>query len=376
MIKKLLLISLIILSHYTRANGNPILVTESTISLDLDQSEELYFSFAEGDIIEFNLDMVKGKHIREVEIIELPSNRIFSDFKTRGFSKKQIQIRNKGIYKFRFYSSSITRRVCQIKIFRTPGSEETRDFNTNWKWKTIRDTINTPYTTDSITGYTTVKFQEILKELVKTEIVEDLIINKNQRVHSYYNENRSSTYLKVDLPNPLYSDLKEEKTIAWAYWIGVGEEALESYKQNIMIVGDLAKNASSVYLTPLGNLAVGAIAELIIPKIGEDVHYAFLPDYDNAQKYVNGETYLQFDSGKGIAAFGKNSNQIQGTFYIGLYNYNQIQGINVEVKIVVIKEVKTYEYVTYDRERQDPIIVTLDKIRTTVNETKIRVPVE
>ncbi|MFC4634424.1 hypothetical protein ACFO3O_10930 [Dokdonia ponticola] len=376
MIKKLLLISFIILSQTLRANGNSILVTESTISLDLDQSEELYFSFAEGDIIEFDLEMVKGKHLKEVEIIELPSNRVFSDFKTKGFTKKQLQIRNKGIYKFRFYSSSLTRRVCKIKIFRTPESEQTKDFNTNWKWKTIRDTIYTPYTIDSITGYKNVKFKETFKELIKTETIEDLILNKNQRVHSYYNENSSSTYLRVDLPNPSYSDLKEEKIIAWAYWIGVGEEAQESYKQNVMIVGDLAKNASSMYLTPLGSLAIGAITELIIPKIGEDVHYAFIPDYENAQKYINGETYLQFDTGKGIAAYGKNSNQTQGTFYIGLYNDNQIQGINVEVKIIIIKEVKTYAYVTYDRERQDPIVVTLDKIRTTVNETKTRVPVE
>lgn len=376
MIRKLLLIALIALSQTLSANDNPILVTESTISLDLEQSEELYFSFAEGDIIVFDLEMVKGRHIKEVEIIELPSNRVFSDFKTKGFTKKQIQIRNKGIYKFRFYSSSLTRRVCKVKIFRTPGSEETRDFNTNWKWKTIRDTIYTPYTVDSITEYTTVNFKETLKELVKTETIEDLILNKNQRVHSYYNENKSSTYLRVDLPNPVYADLKEETVIAWAYWIGVGEEAQEAYKQNVMIVGNLAKSASSLYLTPLGGLAVGTVVELIIPKIGEDVHYAFIPNFENAQNYINGETYLQFDTGKGIAAYGKNSNRTQGTFYIGLYNDNQIQGINVEVKIIVIKEVKTYEYVTYDRERQDPIFVTLDKIRTTVNETKIRVPVE
>lgn len=376
MIKNLLCICITIFSQNIWASNSPILVTESTISLDFDQSEELYFSFAEGDIIEFNLDMVKGKHIKEIEIIELPTNKVFSDFKTKGFSKKQIQIRNKGIYKFRFYSSSITRRVCKIKISRTPASKETRDFNTNWKWKTIRDTIYTPYTIDSITGYNTVKYKETLKELAKTETIEDLILNKNQRVHSYYNENRSSTYVKVDLPNSIYYDLKEERTIAWAYWIGVGEEAQEAYKQNTIAVGSLAKEISSIYLSPLGGLAVGAIAELIIPKIGEDVQYTFIPDYENVQKYINGESYLQYDTGKGIAAYGKNSNRIQGTFYIGLHNDNQILGIDVEVKIVVIKEVKTYEYVTYDRERKDPVTVTLDKIRMTVHETKIRVPFE
>lgn len=376
MLKNILLVLFVVFSQNIWANNTPVLVTESTISLDLDQSEELYFSFAEGDIIEFDLEMIKGKHIKEVEIIELPSNRVFSDFKTQGFSKKQIEIRNKGIYKFKFYSSSITRRVCKIKIFRIPKSKETQDFNTNWKWKTIRDTIYTPYTIDSISGYHTIPYKETIKELIKTEKIEDLIINKSQRVHSYYNENPSRTYIRVDLPYSRHSDLREEKNIAWAYWIGVGQEAQEAYKDNIEAIGNLAGGIASISGEPITNLAIGAVTKLILPKIGEDVQYAIIPNYENAQKYINNETYLQYDTGKGIAAYGKNSYLTKGTFYIGLYNDNQIQGIDVNVKIVAIKEVKTYDYVTYDREKQEPILITLDKKRMTIHETKIRVPVE
>lgn len=213
------LVSLIIIFLLTinlAFSQEPILVTESTIILDLEQSKELFFSFAEGDEIVFNMDMVKGKHIKEIEVIEMPSNTLLTEFKATGVNDKHIQIRNKGIYKFRFYSSSITRRVCKIKIHRIPANESTKDFNTNWKWKTLRDTTYTAYQEDSLVGYKTVKFQETLRELKETKTEEIMLFEKSQKVHSYYNENISRTYLKVDLPLLNNTDLKEENLVAWS----------------------------------------------------------------------------------------------------------------------------------------------------------------
>ena len=367
---------MILISQNSFSNTNPILVTESTISLNVNETKELFFSFAEGDIIEFDFEMVKGKHIKEIEVIELPNNVVFSEFKAKNFTEKQIHIRNKGMYKFKFYSSSITKRVCRIKIFRIAANASTKNFNTNWKWQTVRDTVYTPYTIDSIIGYNTIKYKEKVRELVKTKNTEDILFNKNQRVNSYFSENKSRTSLRVDLPNSISTTLKEEKIIAWAYWIGVGQEAQQAYQDNAKSVGELANGLSSMYGTPLASLAVGTITELLIPKTGEDVLYTFIPDYDNAQKFMNNQTYLQFDTGKGIVAYGKNSNRTQGTFYIGLYNDNKLQGIDVDVKIIAVKEIKTFEIVEYDREKQEPMIVTLNKIRMDINETKIRIPVE
>lgn len=376
MIKNILLILSILTFPITFANTNPILVTESTITLNFDETEELFFSFAEGDIIEFDFEMVKGKNLKEIEVYELPNNRIFSEFKAEKFSKKQIHIRNKGLYKFKFYSSSLTKRVSRIKIHRIPGNKSTINFNTNWKWKTIRDTIYTPYTVDSITGYNTIKYKEKVRELIKSEKVEEILFDKSQRVHSYYNENRSLTYLSVNLPKPISTELKEEKLIAWAYWIGVGQEAQQVYKENAKKVGELANGITSMYASPLAGLAVGTISDLLIPKTGEDVLYSFILDYENVEKFINRQPYRSFDTGKGVAAYGKNSNLTQGTFYIGLHNDNKLQGIDVDVKVIAVKEVKTFEIVEYDREKKEPITVTLNKTRMNINETKIRVPVE
>ena len=88
------------------------------------------------------------------------------------------------------------------------------------------------------------------------------------------------------------------------------------------------------------------------------------------------QAYYQFDQGKGIAAYGKNTDRLQGTFFIGLHNDNQTTGIDANVKIVVIKEVKTYADKEYDRQKITPRHVTLNKKRMVVKTTGIRVNAE
>ncbi|WP_046757883.1 hypothetical protein [Kordia jejudonensis] len=375
--KTFTLFIIVFISHYLSASSESILVNESTIILDFQQTKELFFSFAEGDQITISLEMVKGKHIKEVEIIELPSNSIFSDFKVRELNEKQVSIRNKGIYKFRFFSSSLTRRVCKIKIHRIPGPESTKDFNTNWKWEVQKDTTYIPYTIDSITGYDIVKYIERRRELVASKKEEELIMNRSERVHSQTNlDNSNSTSVRVDLPYLTSTDLREEKIIAWAYWIGVGEEANEAYTRNVDAITTLAKGVASFYTSPIGGVAVGAISELLLPNIGEDVSFWFIPNYENVVLFESGQRFSVFNQGKGIAAYGKNTNLNSGTFYIGLNNDNFSLGINVNIKIVVIKEIKVYENKEYQKERKDPIKITLNKKRMQVNTTKIRVPVE
>jgi hypothetical protein len=353
-----------------------ILVTESTIILDVDQTKELYFSFAEGDEIIFNMEMVKGKHIKEIEVVETPSNTILTEFKSTGLKDKRIQIRNKGIYKFKFYSSSLTRRVCKIKIFRIPKDENTKTFNTNWKWKIKRDTTYTTYQEDSLVGYQTIKCKETVKELKETKYDEIMLFDKSEKVHSFYNENQSKTYLKVDLPLLQNSDLRKERILAWSYWIGVDQEGKEAFKQNMESISLITKDASAAFTSPLKALALGELSKLAIPKTGEDVEYYFIKDFKNVQQFMNNQQFSIFDRGKGRGASGRNDKLKQGTFYIGLSNDNKLRGIEVDVKVLAIKEIKLYENIVYDREKEEPQYVTLQKTRMSINETRIRVPVE
>ncbi|UOB19350.1 hypothetical protein [Abyssalbus ytuae] len=376
MIKKLLSFFTSFLLFSVLFGKEVIPVTETSIVLDLEQSKELFFSFAEGDEIVFSMQMVKGKNIKSVEIVELPSNVILSEFKAEDFTRK-IKVKNKGVYMFKLYSSSLTRRVCKIKIDRVPESEKTQNFNTNWKWEVKRDTTYTTYQEDSLVGYKTIKYQENVRELINTTQEEIMLFEKSQKVHSYSNGNPSRTYLQVDLPLLKNSDLLEENLIAWSYWIGVDQEGQEAYKENLRFISKLASQASGTYFqNPLAAIAVGAASELIIPKTGEDVQYYFIKDLPNLQNFLKGEQFYLFDQGKGRAAYGRNDRIKQGTFYIGLHNDNFSQGIEVEVKVLVVKEIKAYQNKVYNKEKEEPQYVTVYKTKMDIVENNIRVPVE
>ncbi len=162
---------------------------------------------------------------------------------------------------------------------------------------------------------------------------------------------------------------KTKKIVSWAYWVGVGEEANQAWKQNSQSVSKLVKGASTYFVSPLGALALGAVADLLIPKVGEDVSYA-VSDQLNRNLFLAGQQYRIFDQGKGVAGF-KNFDNIgmsQGTFFILLSNDNVIQGIDVTVKVVAIIETNEYEDKSYTdvsiqpkyekKTFSDPIVVT------------------
>lgn len=372
---KLLVFTLISLniSQFSFAQIGAVDVADLTIKINATGEEELFYGFAAGDQIVFSFEELKGKSLKEIEIIELPNNSKYMDFKTDKVEKKIIRVNQDAIYQFKFNNSAISGRICKVHIQRIPKDEGAISFNTNWDWKTLYDTIYTPYTEDSLVGYDTLNYKEIVKELIRTENVDEMILDKTQRVHSYWNDNSSYTYLRVDIPQNKIEAYREERIVSWAYWVGVGEEASEAYAQNVKSMGEVASGVASVYGTPLAGIAVGALTDLLIPKNGEDVKYAFISNFQNVQAFLAGQPYYQFDQGKGVAAYGKNSTRLSGTFYIGLYNDNKTTGIDANIKIVVIKEIKTYQDIEYDRQRVTPKYLKLNKIRTVVKTRQIKV---
>ncbi len=352
-------------------------VANLNIKLSLEQTADHYYTFDEGDEIIINFNMVKGRHMKLFEITALPSNIKLTEFKASKLENRKIKVTKKGVYRFRVFSSSITNRVCNLRIQRKPSKAGNADFNTDWKWNVVKDSTYIPYQIDSLVGYNTVEYKEIVKELKDTKLEEIMIFEKSQKVHSYYNGNVSRTHLKVDLPLVENTVLKEEKLLAWSYWIGVGQEGQEAYRESLESISGLVEKAASIdFKTPLAGLAIGAVSKMIIPQTGEDVSYYFVQDYENIQKFYNNQQFLQFDMGKGRGGFGRNDRLKKGSFYIGFHNDNMTTGIDVDVKVLAVKEIKTYENVTYDREKQEPQYVTLDKKRLEVKETRFRIPVE
>lgn len=372
---QLLLLTIVIVFGREGFNQQPIDVTDQTIKIKSFSDEELYYGFAEGDKIVFNYTDTDGKELKEIEIVEFPNNAKFSDYKTARIENKVITVSKESVYIFRFKNSSLGGRVSKIKIQRIPESEKTKNFNCTVSWQDKQETTYKRYTKDVIVGYDDVFTQKSKRELIKTELSEEMFMNKTERVHSITNlDNRNFKTIQINIPQDEITNYKSKKVKSWAYWLGVGKEASEAWSSNVRTLKNFTSGAVSIFGGgPLSGIAVGAIADLAMPTMGEDVSYYFIPDYYNSQLFLARQTFLQFDKGKGVAAFGKNTDRTQGTFYIGLNNDNQFQGIDVNIKVSVIWETNHYEDKTYTEKTTVPRYETKVFSEPIIKTTKIPV---
>lgn len=324
-------------------------VADLTLKVKANSSEEFLYGFAEGDQIVFSFSEADGKEIKEVEISEFPDNSKYLGYEISKIDKKIINVIEKGVYKFRFKNTHLLKgRICQVKIQRIPATEATEKFNTNIKWVTEHDTSWNTYTKDFIAGYDTLFIQRTKKVLDKEEVIEEVIMDKSQRVHSSTNANGNKTFVFFTLPSNISTDLETKKVTAWAYWVGVGEESNKAWQQNREILSEAINVAAGIILTPLGALAAGTLTDLMLPTIGEDVRYG-LVDETNKGYFMGGMEFRGYDFGKGVAGYKKftDKGMCQGKFYVVLYNDNYMQGIDVNVKVSAIIERKVYKVVEY-----------------------------
>lgn len=351
----------------------PIDVAELTIKIGSMSSEELYYGFAEGDQIIFNFEELKGKELKEINIIELPSSSKFMDYKTTKVVDKKINVNKKAIYHFIFTNSAITGRICKVNIQRVPKSESLINFNTDWTWKTLFDTAYVAYTQDSLVGYDTLRYNQTVKELINTEIREEKIISETKIpissigwVEQYIN----TKVVPITLPREQNSTYETSKVISWAYWVNVGDESIEKYNSTKTIM----KRGTSFLLSPLGAYAFGAISDLVLPT-GTEVVFSALTDLNNKNLFSSKLNFSAFYSSKSNGSFKKFSDPstCQGTYYLCLRNDNTTFKIYVNVVVVAIIEIKKFEDKTYNRMIIKPRYITLNKKRMVINSNQIRV---
>jgi hypothetical protein len=330
-------------------------VSENTLKIPAFGEEIFYYGFAEGDQLIFNFQEVDNKELKEVEIIEYPSSSKFMDYKTKKIENKTLNILRTGIYAFRLSNSAITGRVCKIKIQRIPSSDKTKFFNTSVKWVDKPDTTWNVYQKDILIGYDTLLIPKTKKEILKTEQYEELIMEKNQRVHSSGSSNGNKSSIFFTLPSNSFNELSNKKVVSWAYWVGVGEEANAAWRQNSQLMAGLVKGVAGYAMSPLGGLLVGKITELALPKIGEDVSYGVV-NAENQNLFQVGAAYKGYDFGKGVAGYRKFTQDylLQGPWYIVLLNDNMVTPIDVNVKVIALIEKNTYQYISYTEQKITP----------------------
>jgi hypothetical protein len=355
--KKTLFLSMTftILSFNISLAQTPVDVTEQTIKVAAFSEEVLYFGFAEGDQIIFNFSEVNGKEVKEVEIMEFPSASKFSDFKTSKIENKTINVNTKSVYKFRFYNNALGGRICKIKIQRIPSDEKQKRFNTSVKWVKEQDTTWNSYTKEVLVGYDTLKIQKTRKVIALEEKTEELVLDKTERVHSTTNENGNRTNVFFVLPQNQANEYESKTVVAWAYWVGVGEESNKAWQQNKNAIVGAVKGIASMTLSPLGGLALGTLTSLILPTMGENVDYR-LVDETNKNLIYAGQQCRVFDFGNGVAGCKRFTNQgvLQGKYYVILVNDNYVQGIDVNVKVSAIIEHTKYKDEIYTEKVTSP----------------------
>ena len=102
----------------------------------------------------------------------------------------------------------------------------------------------------------------------------------------------------------------------------------------------MAKNAPHLLLA---SVALKGASLFVTPSKGDNVKYWFIPDYQNAQQFMNGNAFLQYDKGDGIIASKKMVYPLTGTFYLGLLNDNIKDGINVIIKGIAVTTKKNWQ---------------------------------
>lgn len=297
-------------------------IAESTLKVSGLSEEVFYYGFAEGDKLMFSFQEVNGKELKEIEITEMPSSSKFMDYKTKKIEDKVIEIPRTSIYKFRFYNSALSGRICKFLIRRMPASPATQNFNANVYWRTVNDTTRTP-------------IQE--NYLEKSDTVAITVVDQIAKVSSSNALNGNPNKSLVDFQLP-------ENTIAWSYYIGVGAEGKVAYeKAKDSFINTAATNLSKFpgYGT-LAALALHGVNTISKVQGRDNVKYWFISDWDNVQLFFSNNSFLQYKQGDVINDAAQMKSPLDGKVYLGLLNDNVMEPIEVIVKVTAVQVIQKW----------------------------------
>jgi hypothetical protein len=290
---------------------------QSTLKVSGLGEETFYYGLAEGDQLLFNFEEVNGKELKEVEITELPSSSKFMDYKTKKIENKSLFIARTGIYRFRFANSALGGRICRIKIQRVPASEATKNFNTTVYWRTLYDTAYVPRQERFLERSDTI-VTNVMDQVTKVSSANALNGTPNRSIVDFY------------LP---------QGTVAWSYYIGVGNEGKKAYEA----AKDkfLSSAAATVIEIPgygvMGALALTGLSAFNKAQGGDNVYYCFLSDANNAQLFYAKRNYLQYKQGNVVSDASQMKSPLAGRLFLGLLNDNIMEPIDVTVKIAAVQ---------------------------------------
>lgn len=337
-----LLIYFLISTSLLLAQIQPIEVFSS--SLKISGEEHLYFAFEEGDEIIFNFEELKDKELKEIEISEYGASSKYLEFNISKLENKKIRVSKKSIYDFRFKETALFgNRICKIKIFRIPESDEKVNFNTEVIWLSHRPIDYTISKENTIIGYDTT-FVDAYADIV----VKDTTIYPLANIESFDLGAQTSKRIVVNLP-------EEYKLDYWVYSVGVSQASKEQMRKTLNRVSDAAfdfgskamgSNPSVSYTMSKNSskqdprmaliaYGVGTIASLVTPVEKENVIYAIADNVLDMNNFLANQPFNSLFGKRSLATdYGRINFPKKGELYILLYNDNLIPslgGIKVDV---------------------------------------------
>lgn len=309
----------------------PIIVTEQTLQVSGEQ--RFFFAFEAGDEMLIDLSVLKGKNIKEFEVLRYPESTKFQEIQLTELKGKKIRVFDRAVYEFRLKSGG--NKKIKLKIQRIPYSSARINFDTHVQWKTVTDSIRKNYSETIKVVYDTSYITKYRKVFKKKDLLVVDLADQQERVHSRTNlSNDNVNVLSFDLPLSSKELLSEKRVVAWAYWIGVGQEGTENYNKELK---QFLKTAATKVVSKnlLAGLALGVYAVTVNPPEGENIQYELTV---GEQKVAQGNV---------TSAFGRVAQALEGKIQLKLTNDNFMNGLNVSVKVSAVVEQLIYRMEGY-----------------------------
>lgn len=293
------------------AAQSPIMVTETNFKLPILGEEIFYFGFAEGDQVLFSFEEQNGKDLKEVEIVELPSNSLYKEFKTSKIQNKTLTVPRTGIYQFRFLNSVLMQKICRLKIQRVPAGVATQNFNTTVYWRTVYDTT-----------YRTAQQQVVTANSYKTV---DLLLPATYYLEPNKVGSKPQVLLPVSLPN---------FTAEWYYVFAVANDkaTAEIHKSAFQLATVLRQR-----IAERGGLSFSS--DSLLTPTGMGSCRIYLLDQTNQQLFETKGAFRHFKEGtreNASAGVVKIKTASFPSPYLGIRNPDPAAGIYVAIEAVAI----------------------------------------
>lgn len=325
-----------IMISFQLCGNDTICVSNQSIRLKSKSKSTIYFSFHQGDVVSFSIKEKNNKNITLFSAQEEGQRIVYQAQNIQKLHSGLFYVPITKVYHFTFFNDALFSRNIQFIISRIPSSNAYNNFNTTPLWVDKIDTIYDVRKNDKIIRFDSVwvTIPILTKDTCVTS--EEITLDQTIRLESSISlRKKNRAVIEINMDKKHTTELIEIKPIAWAYWIGVGEEAQQSWNQTAKNLTKLTGSILSKFVNPLLGFAVGIIPEFITPSSGKNISYWFVNDTSQVNNFLNKTDFKAIEQGKAIVSYGKKNDTQNVKLYLCILNESAISPVEVNIKFAI-----------------------------------------